>query len=206
VAEAVGDATFPLPRQARLAVLASGRGSNLASLLEAFPPDGRDPLAALRLVVSNRASAAALERAREAGLAAEHIPFGADRDTFEAHVEERLRELAIDLVCLAGFMRILSPGFTDRWRGRLLNVHPSLLPDFRGLDPQRQALAAGVAESGCTIHFVEAAVDTGRTILQRRVPVLPGDDEGRLAERILREEHQAYPEAVRMVLRGEVGP
>jgi len=197
---------FPLLRPARLAVFASGRGSNLASLLDAFPPDGRDSLAAVRLVVSDRAGATALQRAREAGLHAHHIPFGRDREGFEAGAEARLREHAIDLVCLAGFMRVLSPAFAARWAGRLVNVHPSLLPAFRGLHAPRQALIAGAAVSGCTVHFVDAGVDTGRTIVQRRVPVERGDDEASLAARILREEHLAYPEAVRLVLRGEVAP
>ncbi len=199
-------ATFPLGRMARLAVFASGRGSNLASLLQAFPPGGEVPLAAVRLVVSDRANAAALERAREAGVPAVHVPFGSDRAAFEARADALLREHAIDLVCLAGFMRVLSAAFTGAWQGRIVNVHPSLLPAFRGLHAQRQALAAGARESGCTVHFVDAGVDTGRPIVQRRVPVLGGDDEDALAARILEEEHVAYPEAVRLVLRGEVAP
>jgi phosphoribosylglycinamide formyltransferase 1 len=197
---------FPLGRQARLAVFASGRGSNLASLLAAFPPSGSEPLAAVRLVVSDRAGAPALERARSLGVTAEHVPFGADRDGFERAAEALLAEQGIDLVCLAGFMRILSPAFTERWHGRLVNVHPSLLPAFRGLRAPRQAIAAGVRESGCTVHFVDAGVDTGRAIVQRRVAVLAADDEATLAARILEQEHLAYPEAVRLVLRGEVAP
>lgn len=195
---------FPLERQARLAVFASGRGSNLASLLAAFPPDGKEPLATVRLVLADRAEAAALERAAAAGVAAVHVPFERDRAAFERRAEALLREYAIDLVCLAGFMRVLSADFVATWEGRVLNVHPSLLPAFRGLHAQRQALAAGVRESGCTIHFVDAGVDTGRAIVQRRVPVQGGDDEDSLAARILEQEHRAYPEAVRLVLRGEV--
>ncbi len=197
---------FPLDRQARLAVFASGRGSNLASLLGAFPPAGDEPLAAVRLVVSDRDGSQALERARAAGIAAEHVPFGRDREGFERRADALLREHAIDLVCLAGFMRVLSAPFTERWNGRVLNVHPSLLPAFRGLRAQRQALAAGVRETGCTVHFVDAGVDTGHVIVQRRVPVEPADDEASLAARILDQEHLAYPEAVRLVLRGEVRP
>ena len=197
---------FPLDRQARLAVFASGRGSNLASLLGAFPPAGDEPLAAVRLVVSDRDGSRALERARAVGIAAEHVPFGRDRDGFERAADALLREHAIDLVCLAGFMRVLSAPFTERWNGRVLNVHPSLLPAFRGLRAQRQALAAGVRETGCTVHFVDAGVDTGHVIVQRRVPVEPADDEASLAARILDQEHLAYPEAVRLVLRGEVRP
>ncbi len=197
---------FPLQRQARLAVFASGRGSNLASLLAAFPPDGEEPLAAVRLVLADRAEAAALERAAAAGVTAVHVPFGRDRAGFERRADAQLREHAIDLVCLAGFMRVLSAAFVATWQGRLLNVHPSLLPAFRGLHAQRQTLAAGVRESGCTIHFVDAGVDTGHVIVQRRVPVLDDDDEVSLSARILEQEHRAYPEAVRLVLRGEVTP
>jgi phosphoribosylglycinamide formyltransferase 1 len=200
----MAEAPFPLDRQARIAVFASGRGSNLASLLAAFPPDDGDALAAVRLVVSDRSGALALDRARAAGIVAEHVAFGRDRAGFEARADALLREHAIDLVCLAGFMRVLSGGFTERWQGRVLNVHPSLLPAFRGLHAQRQALEAGVRESGCTVHFVDAGVDTGHVIVQRRVPVLEDDDEASLASRILDQEHLAYPDAVRLVLRGEV--
>ena len=197
---------FPLARQARLAVFASGRGSNLASLLAAFPPGGDEPLAAVRLVLSDRAGAHALARAEAVGVAAVHIPFGRDRDGFERRADALLREYAIDLVCLAGFMRVLSPAFVERWQGRVINVHPSLLPAFRGLHAQRQALEAGVRESGCTIHFVDAGIDTGRAIVQRRVALEANDDEASLTARILDQEHIAYPEAVRLVLRGEVRP
>ncbi len=199
-------APFPLARQARLAVLASGRGSNLASLLAAFPASGEEPLAAVCLVLSDRAQAPALARGVAAGVAAEHVAFGHDRAAFERAADALLREHAIDLVCLAGFMRILSAGFVAAWAGRLLNIHPSLLPAFPGLHGQRQALAAGVHESGCSVHFVDAGVDTGRVIVQRRVPVRDDDDEESLAARILEHEHLAYPEAVRLVLRGEVTP
>lgn len=206
MAEASTPAPFPVERQARLAVFASGRGSNLASLLAAFPPSGEAALASVRLVVSDRAAAPALERAASEGVAAQHVAFGHDRERFEREAEALLHQHAIDLVLLAGFMRVLSSGFTEHWRGRLLNVHPSLLPAFRGLHAPRQALAAGVDVSGCTVHFVDAGVDTGRTIVQRRVRLEEGDDEASLAQRILVEEHVAYPEAVRLVLRGEVRP
>ena len=226
---------FPLPRTARLAVLASGRGSNLASLLNAFPPreaplgsaaspdagastdapaqPAPDEAATERppgrvvLVVSNVPGAAALARAEAAGVATTPIAWMrqvGDRVTFERELQASLDEHGVDLICLAGFMRILSPGFTRRWAGRIVNVHPSLLPAFRGLHAQRQALQAGVTTTGCTIHLVDAGVDTGRIVLQRRVPVLPGDDESTLADRILDQEHVAYPEAVRRLLRGEV--
>src|SRR5690606_19243444 len=125
---------------------------------------------------------------------------------FEVRLDELLRSRRVDLVCLAGFMRVLSPWFVGRWYGRLLNVHPSLLPKHRGLHAHRQALAEGVSESGCSVHFVDAGVDTGKVIVQRRVPVYPDDTEETRAARVLVEEHVAYPEAVRMVLRGEVTP
>ncbi len=194
---------FPLSRPARIGVLASGRGSNLEALLRAFPSG--DPLGEVRLVISNRGSAAALEKARAANVDGRHIPFR-DPQTFVDDAVEALDGAAVDLVCLAGFMRILPPSFVRRYRGRLLNVHPSLLPAFRGLHAQRQALEAGVAESGCTVHFVDEGVDTGGIIVQRRVPVLDVDTEDSLAERIRAEEHLAFPEAVRLVLTGRVSP
>ncbi|HEX7039522.1 MAG TPA: phosphoribosylglycinamide formyltransferase [Trueperaceae bacterium] len=194
---------FPLGRPARLAVIASGRGSNLASLLASFPPGG--PEAEVVLVAGEKERAPALARAREAGVEAVHVPWDT-REGFEARLDELLGDRGVDLACLAGFMRVLSPWFVGRWHGRLLNVHPSLLPKHRGLHAHRQALAEGVSESGCSVHFVDAGVDTGKVIVQRRVPVLPGDTEETLAERVLREEHVAYPEAVRLVLRGEVRP
>ena len=194
--------TFPLGRPARLAVFASGRGSNLRSLVSAFPP--ADPLASVELVLSNKRSAGALSFAKDCGISAFALPFGSDRKRFEREADTLLQEFRIDLICLAGFMRVLSPEFTARYTGRLLNIHPSLLPAFPGLHAQRQALAAEVQESGCTVHFVDAVVDTGEIIVQRRVPVLPGDTEETLAARILLEEHIAYPEAVRFVLTGRV--
>ncbi|NBC96100.1 MAG: phosphoribosylglycinamide formyltransferase [Deinococcus-Thermus bacterium] len=201
---------FPLPRSARIAVFASGRGSNLASLLTAFPPrdEANDaPLGTVTLVLGNVPGAAALQRAADAGVPTRTVAWRrgeGDRETFEAAAQDDLDAHGIDLVCLAGFMRVLSPGFVRRWEGRIVNVHPSLLPAFRGLHAQRQALRAGVRESGCTIHLVDAGVDTGRVLLQRRVPVHPDDTERSLADRILNEEHAAYPEAVRRLLRGEV--
>lgn len=196
--------TFPLERPARLAVFASGRGTNLRSLLAAFPVS--DPLASLVLVLSNKSDAGALPLARHHGVPAYAVAFGRDRDGFEREAGRLLGEFGVDLVCLAGFMRVLSPAFAQRYAGRLLNIHPSLLPAFPGLYAQRQALAAGVPESGCTVHFVDAGVDTGEAVVQRRVPVLPGDSEETLAERILIEEHLAYPEAVRLVLTGQCAP
>jgi phosphoribosylamine--glycine ligase len=197
------DATpFPLHRPARLAVLASGTGSNLAALLKAFPPGGSE-VAEVALVISDRGEAQALERAFKAAVPARHIPFvGGERSRFEAEVEQSCAGAGIDLVVLAGFMRILSGAFAARWRGRLLNIHPSLLPAFPGLHAVRQALAAGVGETGCTVHFVDAGVDTGPVVAQRRLSILPGEGEGSLHERIRALEHQLYPEAIRDVLSG----
>ncbi len=193
--------TFPLGRPARIAVFASGRGSNLRSLIAVFPP--ADPLASVCLLISNKRTAGALSFAEDCHVPAYALLFGSDREHFERGADALLGASQIDLICLAGFMRVLSPEFTVRWAGRLLNIHPSLLPAFPGLHAQRQALAAGVGESGCTVHFVDTGVDTGAAIVQRRVPVLPGDTEETLAARILVEEHRAYPEAVRLVLIGQ---
>lgn len=204
--------TFPLGRAARLAVLASGRGSNLAALLKAFPPSGTDADASVRLVVSDRPDAPALDRARAGGVPGHLVAVGRrpdggpDRDRFEAAVQTHLEAHAIDLIVLAGFMRLLSPPFVARWSGRLLNVHPSLLPAFPGLHAVRQALRAGAQQTGCTVHFVDAGVDTGPHVLQRTVPILAGDDEATLQARVQREEHAAYPAAVRAVLHGAVRP
>lgn len=195
--------TFPLGRPARLAVIASGRGSNMSSLLTAFPR-GSDE-AEVVLVAGEKEQAPALARAREAGMEAVHVPWET-RQGFEERLDALLRDRGVDLVCLAGFMRVLSPWFVERWHGRLVNVHPSLLPKHRGLHAHRQALAEGVAESGCSVHFVDTGVDTGKVIVQRHVPVLPDDTEETLAARVLVEEHVAYPEAVRLVLRGEARP
>lgn len=205
---------FPLPRRARIAVLASGRGSNLAALLHAFPPldargggehDAVQPaLASVALVVSDVLDAPALARAAEAGVPARSIPWGvpSGRAAFERELQGELDAHGIDLVCLAGFMRIVSPSFVARWSGRILNVHPSLLPMYPGLDPQRRALEAGEAYAGCTVHFVDAGIDTGPCIVQRVVPVHPDDTVATLTARILDSEHLAYPEAVIHVLTG----
>jgi len=192
--------------------MASGRGSNLEALLKAFPPD--NPLGRIVLVISDRREAPALQKAVEAMVQAEYVPWPKSRnpgiahrtgrEQFEQVAGQLLHDHRIDLVLLAGFMRLLSPGFVQAWQGRILNIHPSLLPQFPGLHAQRQALEAGVSETGCTVHFVDAGMDTGPIILQRRVPVLPGDTEERLAARILEQEHLAYPEAVSRLLRGEV--
>ncbi len=192
---------FPLSRPARLAVFVSGRGSNLRALREAFPPG--HPLASVHLVVSNQAEAGALTYAQDEGILAHFVPFGKNREGFERAAAGLIEGETVDLICLAGFMRVLSPEFVGRYAGRILNVHPSLLPRFPGLEPQQRALDAGVNESGCTVHFVDAGVDTGQIIVQRRVPVHPEDDVQTLSARILAAEHLAYPEAVRLVLEGK---
>ena len=192
---------FPLKRPARLAVFASGRGSNLRSLHAAFPSG--HPLASIRLVVSNRAAAGALTYAQERGVQAHFIPFGENRTGFEGAAVRLLETEEVDLICLAGFMRVLSVDFVARYTGRILNIHPSLLPRFPGLHPQQRAIDAGVSESGCTVHFVDAGVDTGQVIVQRRVPIHPEDNADTLSARILEAEHAAYPEAVRLVLEGK---
>lgn len=195
---------FPLNRPARIAVFASGRGSNLESLLQAFPNDSK--LGHVVLVISDKREAVALKKAVEAQVEAEYVPWGkGGRGHFEAVASQLLSDHRVDVVLLAGFMRIVSAQFVSSWAGRLLNIHPSLLPHFPGLHAQRQALEARATESGCTVHFVDAGVDTGAIILQRKVPVLPTDTEESLSARILEQEHQAYPEAVQMLLRGELG-
>ena len=189
------------PRRARLkvGVLISGRGSNLQALIDASAP--RDFPAEIRLVLSNRADAPGLERAAQAGIPAQVIAHRdhATRDDFDAALDAALQAAEIELVCLAGFMRLLGAAFVERWRDRLVNIHPSLLPAFRGLDTHARALEAGVRFTGCTVHFVRAAVDDGPIIVQRKVPVLPGDDEATLAARVLAAEHSAYPQALRLI-------
>ncbi len=187
----------------RVGVLISGRGSNMVSLAQA----ARAPEypAEIALVVSNIPDVAGLERARGFGIATatvDHRPFGKDREAFERAVDELLRLNQIDLVVLAGFMRILTPWFVARWEGRMINIHPSLLPLFKGTHTHRQALEAGVAEHGCSVHFVVPELDAGPVILQAKVPVLPGDDEDRLAQRVLAEEHKLYPAALAEVASG----
>lgn len=185
----------------RIAVLLSGRGSNFEAIADGVAA-GAIPDAEIVAVISDVPEALGLERARERGLAARAVDRRqfASRREHEAEILRVLEEARPDLVCLAGYMRVLSPDFVARLRGRILNIHPALLPKFPGLHAQRQALEAGETESGCTVHFVNEGVDAGPVILQRGVPVLPGDTEESLSERILAEEHRAYPEAIAMVL------
>lgn len=173
----------------------------MEALIAAFPPTGSDPQAKVALVVSDNPDAPALTTAASQDIPIVVHPF-TPREAFEITVRSALREHQIDLVCLAGFMRILSPEFTTQFAGRILNIHPSLLPKYRGLHPQARALAAGESESGCTVHYVDAGVDTGAIVLQRAVPILANDTEATLSARILEVEHQLYPEAVRLVLEG----
>jgi len=183
----------------RVGVLISGRGSNLQSLIEACRKP--DYPAEIVTVISNRPGVTGLERAREAGLPAltiNHRDY-ADRAGFDAALDQALREAGVELVCNAGFMRLLTEGFVEAWRDRQLNIHPSLLPAFRGLHPQRQALEAGVCVSGATVHFVRSAMDTGPIVAQAVVPVKADDTEETLSARILRAEHQIYPHALALV-------
>jgi phosphoribosylglycinamide formyltransferase-1 len=187
----------------RVAVLISGRGSNMSALIEAAK--AKDYPAEIVLVVSNRPDAAGLARAREAAIATaviDHRLFRDDRAAFERALDGELREYRIDIVCLAGFMRLLTPWFITRWSGRILNIHPALLPEFKGLDTHRRALAAGVKRHGATVHFVVEETDAGPVISQQSVPVLQGDTEDTLAARVLEIEHRIYPEALRLVAEG----
>jgi len=188
----------------KLGVLISGRGSNLQALLDAAA--GPSFPAEVVLVLSNKAEAAGLDRARSAGVTADAISHKdfADREGFERALSERLERAGVELVCLAGFMRVLTPWFVDRWRDRLINIHPSLLPSFPGLDTHARALAAGVRIHGCTVHYVRAGVDDGPILVQAAVPVLPDDDETRLAARVLTAEHHCYPLAVRLIAENRV--
>lgn len=182
----------------------SGRGSNLQALIEAARAD--DYPAEIVLVISNVETAEGLQRARDAHVPAKiisHKPFGS-REDFDAAIDTALREADVSLVCEAGFMRIHSEWFVKRWEGRLLNIHPSLLPAFPGIRVHRQALEAGVKISGCTVHFIVHALDSGPIIAQAAVPVLPGDTPETLAARVLLEEHKLYPAAVKLVASGIV--
>jgi phosphoribosylglycinamide formyltransferase-1 len=188
----------------RVAVLISGRGSNMASLIEA----ARDPAfpAEIVLVASNRPGAGGLDRARRAGIeavAVDHQAFP-DRESFELSLDDALRARSVDLLCLAGFMRVLTPGFVEAWAGRMLNIHPSLLPLFRGTRTHERALAEGVLVHGCTVHYVVPELDAGPIIAQAAVPVVPGDTPDSLAARVLAQEHALYPAALRMVCTGAV--
>jgi phosphoribosylglycinamide formyltransferase-1 len=187
-----------------IGVLVSGNGTNLQALIDASA--AADYPARIAVVISNNAAAFALKRAEQANIPTALLDRASfpTRDQFENALLEKLEECKVQLLCLAGFMRILSPRFLKLFPGQVLNIHPALLPSFPGLHAQRQALAHGVKISGCTVHFVDAGTDTGPIIVQAAVPVLPGDDETALAARIQREEHRIFPLAVRWVAEGLV--
>ena len=187
----------------RVAILISGRGSNMAALIEAARAP--DYPAEVVLVVSNVADAAGLARARGAGIAievVEHKRFGKDRVAFDRAVHAVLEQHRIDIVCLAGFMRLLTPWFVAQWNGRMINIHPSLLPAFKGLDTHARAIAEGARQHGATVHFVVPELDSGPIIVQESVPVLPDDTEEKLAARVLAVEHRIYPLALKRVAEG----
>jgi phosphoribosylglycinamide formyltransferase 1 len=187
----------------KIGVLLSGRGSNFEALADSAAA-GRIPDAEISIVISNREDAPGLRRATERRIPARVIPSkGVEREAYDRLVVAALNEARIDLVCLAGFMRLLSPYFVAAFRGRILNIHPSLLPSFPGLESQRQALDYGVKFSGCTVHFVDENLDAGPIVKQAIVSIEPGDTDETLAARILSEEHRIYTEAVRLVLSGK---
>lgn len=186
-----------------LGILLSGRGSNFLAIADAVDA-GRIADARIAVVISNLADAPGLEAARARGLTAIAIEAqGRKRAEHDQEIVATLRAHQVELVCLAGYMRLLSPGFVQAFQGRILNIHPSLLPAFPGLDAQQQAFEYGVQVTGCTVHFVDEQLDHGAIIVQRAVPVLPGDDAHTVAERILEQEHQAYAEAIARVLSGK---
>jgi len=187
----------------RIGILLSGRGSNFEAIARQI--DEGKLRAEIAVVVSNVEAAPGLRRARERGLDVFSANSkGLSREAFDRQVIRVLEEKRVDLVCLAGFMRLLSPSFIQAFRNRILNIHPSLLPAFPGLDAQRQALEYGVKVSGCTVHFVDEGLDSGPIILQAVVPVLDGDTEESLSARILEQEHQIYPKAIQCVLDGQI--
>ena len=189
-----------------LGILVSGRGSNMVALLEGVR-SGQIP-AEVGVVVSNKPSAPALEKARSFGVPTAVVPQkefrGRDREEHDRAVQAKLDEAGVEAVCLAGYMRILSPWLVERYRHRILNIHPSLLPAFPGLHAQRQALEHGVRVTGCTVHMVDAELDQGPIVVQAAVPVLPGDTEEGLSARILEQEHRIYPLAVRWLCEGRL--
>src|SRR3981189_1162827 len=189
----------------RVAILISGRGSNMTALVEAAK--AQDFPAEIVVVISNKADAGGLANARDSGIPAvtiESAPYGKDRAGFEAKLQSALDDHRVDLICLGGFMRLFTAGFVQRWHGRMLNIHPSLLPSFPGLDPHRQALKAGVKISGATVHFVIPETDAGPIVMQGAVAVRDDDTPDMLAARILEIEHRIYPDALRLVAGGLV--
>lgn len=192
-------------RRLRAAVLISGRGSNLRALIEAARAE--DYPAEVSVVISNRADAPGLSLAENQGIPARLLDRKSypSRQTFETALDMALRELRIDLVALAGFMQVLSPVFVDAWKGRIVNIHPSLLPDYRGLNTHERALADGASVHGCTVHHVTSELDAGPVIMKASVPILEGDTPETLAKRVLQEEHRLYPKALAS-LAGQLSP
>jgi phosphoribosylglycinamide formyltransferase 1 len=189
----------------RVAILISGRGTNMAALIEAAKAD--DYPAEIALVISNRPDAAGLALAQAEGIptaVVDHTGYGKDREAFERALEAVLDAHRIELVCLAGFMRLISPWLVERWHGRMLNIHPALLPAFKGLDTHRRALAAGAKMHGATVHLVVPDMDSGPIIVQEAVPVVAGDTEEALAARVLEVEHRIYPQALKLLAQGRV--
>jgi phosphoribosylglycinamide formyltransferase 1 len=187
----------------RIGVLLSGRGSNFEALADSVAA-GRIPGAEIAIVVSNRDGAPGIDKAKQRGIATRVLPSkGLEREVYDRQVVAVLNEHKADLVCLAGYMRLLSPYFVAAFPNRILNIHPSLLPSFPGLESQRQALEYGVKFAGCTVHFVDENLDAGPIVLQAVVPVLDGDTEATVSARILAEEHRIYTEAVKIVLEGK---
>ena len=189
----------------RVAVLISGRGSNMAALIEAAK--AKDYPAEIVLVVSNRPEAGGLLVARAAGIATEtvdHTKFSGDRNRFEHEIQSILEKYRIEIICLAGFMRLLTANFLERWQWRILNIHPALLPDFKGLDTHKRVIDAGVKIHGATVHFVVPELDSGPIIAQGAINVRPGDSEEALAVRVLKVEHRIYPLALKLVAEGRV--
>lgn len=192
-----------MAKKTKVGVLISGRGSNMQALIDACANE--DFPAEIALVISNKAGAQGLDRAREAGIKAEFIDHTLyeERQDFEEAVDAKLREAGVKLVCLAGFMRILSTWFIDKWKDRLINIHPSLLPAFKGVSTHERAIENGVRIHGCTVHFVRAEMDDGPIIGQAAVPVLPGDDADTLSRRVLEAEHRLYPACLKLVVDGK---
>jgi phosphoribosylglycinamide formyltransferase-1 len=187
----------------RIAVLLSGRGSNFEALAENIS-SGKIPGAEIAIVISNKPDAQGLERAKSRGILTRMIPSkGLEREAYDRLVVATLQEQQVELICLAGYMRLLSAYFVAAFPQRIINIHPSLLPSFPGLESQKQALEYGVKFAGCTVHFVDENLDAGPIILQSAVPVLDSDNEQTLSERILREEHRIYSQAVEIVLEGK---
>lgn len=194
------------PPKLKIAVLISGRGSNLQSLIDHFGPVITGSPIEIVLVLSNRPDALGLERAKKAGIPAvivDHKQF-TDRASFDAAMDARIRESGAELVVLAGFLRLLTDGFIAGWKDRLVNIHPALLPSFKGLHTHARALEAGVRFHGCTVHYVRPAMDEGPIIAQAAVPVRPGDTEETLARRVLEAEHRLFPLALRLIAEGKV--